>query len=136
MLVPVVPATAFVPDGEQWSIGLNGDYEAFAFGLTYAKLNSDTSTFGEFDADNLLIGASFTFDAWSVGGIYGKILNGEGALEDLDGDNSYELSAQYDLGGGASINGGVRRTYNIIGLAGDEAGDSAWIGDFGIKMAF
>ena len=50
--------------------------------------------------------------------------------------DSYELSAQYDLGGGASINGGVRRTYNIIGLDGDEAGDSAWIGDFGIKMAF
>jgi len=136
VLVPVVPETAFVPDGEQWSLGLNGDFEAFAFGLTYAKLDSDTSSLGEFDADNLLIGASFTFDAWSVGAVYGKILNAEGQLEDLDGDDSYELSAQYDLGGGASINGAVRRTYNIIGLAGDEDGDSAWIGDFGIKMAF
>jgi outer membrane protein OmpU len=136
VLVPVAPVDAVIPDGEQWSIGLNGDYEAFAFGLTYAKLNSDTATVGEFDADNLLIGASFTFDAWSVGGVYGKILNAEGALEDLDGDDSYELSAQYDLGGGASINGAVRRTYNIIGLDGDADGDSAWIGDFGIKMAF
>ena len=31
----------------------------------------------------------------------------------LDGDDCYELSAQYDLGGGAALMGGVRRTYNL-----------------------
>ena len=56
-----------------------GDYEAFAFGLTYVKLTSDTADDGKVEADNLLVGASFTFDAWSVGAFYGNILNAEGA---------------------------------------------------------
>jgi outer membrane protein OmpU len=123
------------PDGEQWSVGVNAEYDAFAFGVTYTKLDSDTTELGEFDADNLLLGASFTFDAWSAGLVYGKMLNAEGALDEIDGDDSYMLTAQYDLGGGASINGGVRRTYNIPEL-GDGDGDSAWIGDFGIAMNF
>ena len=131
----MVDAAEF-PDGEQWSVGLKGTYDAFGFGLTYAKLNSDTTDVGEFDADNLLVGASFGWDNFAVGLVYGKILSADGELEELDGDDSYELSAQYDLGGGATVNGGVRRTYDIVGLGDDEDGDSAWIGDFGITMAF
>jgi outer membrane protein OmpU len=135
-VIVVATAGQEVPNGETWSIGLNGDYEAFSFGLTYIKLNSDTTTFGEFDADNLLVGASFGWDAWAVGATYGKILSAEGDLSELDGDDSFEISAQYDLGGGATINGGVRRTYDIVGIGTEEGGDPAWIGDFGIKMAF
>ena len=67
---------------------------------------------------------------------YGKILNAEGDARGPRRRRLLRLSAQYDLGGGASINGGVRRTYDLIGLGGDEADDSAWIADFGIKMAF
>ena len=134
-LVTVVDATDF-PDGEQWSVGLKGTYTTFGFGLTYAKLNSNTTDAGEFDADNLLVGASVGWENFAVGFVYGKILSASGELEELDGDNSYELSAQYDLGGGATVNGGVRRTYNIVGIGDDEGGNSAWIGDFGISMAF
>ena len=54
---------------------------------------------------------------------------------DLDGADSYELSASYDLGGGASVMGGVRHTYSTVDL-GDDDPDSTWIGDFGISMAF
>ena len=127
-----------VPDGEQWSIGLGADYDAFAFGVTYINLNSNTASAGKVEADNLLVGASYTFDAWSVGAVYGKILSadGEGAwadFETLDGSDSFELSAQYDLGGGATLNGGVRRTYDLIGTVDD---DAAWVGDFGIAMSF
>jgi outer membrane protein OmpU len=135
-VVPGFEVETEFPDGETWSVGLNADYEAFAFGLTYIKLNSDTADIGEFDADNLLVGASFGWDAWSFGAVYGHILNAEGALEELDGDNSWEVSAQYDLGGGATINGGVRQTYDIIGLGDDDDGDQATVADFGIKMAF
>jgi outer membrane protein OmpU len=134
-LQTLVDAEQF-PDGEQWSVGLKGTYDAFGFGLTYTKLNSDTSDIGEFDADNLLIGASFGWDAWSFGAVYGKILSAEGELSALDGDDSFELSAQYDLGGGATVNFGARRTYDIVGLGTDEDGEAAWIGDFGISMAF
>ena len=129
------PVDSVFPDGEQWSVGLGAEYASFGFGLTYMKLDSDTTDLGEFDADNLLVGASYTYDAWSFGAVYGKILSAEGELADIDGQDSYELSAQYDLGGGASINGGVRRTYPLQEPDGTD-GDAAWIGDFGISMAF
>ncbi len=123
------------PKGEQWSFGLNADYDAFAFGATYIALNSDTSGVDEWDSNSLLLGAAFTFDAWSVGLNYGKILDASGTLEPLDGHDSYEISAAYDLGGGASLNGGIRRTYALFDSDGNET-DAAYIGDFGITMAF
>ena len=50
------------------------------------------------------------------------------------------MSAQYDLGGGATVNGGVRQTYDTLCLGDDDddddCGDSATVADFGIKMAF
>jgi outer membrane protein OmpU len=136
VVVPGVSVELPIPDGEQWSLGLKGDYDAFAFGITYANLDATSDTLGDYTADNLLLGASFTFDAWSVGAVYGKILSAEGNLESIDGDDSYELSAQYDLGGGATLNGGVRRTYSIGFDDDGSAAESAWIGDFGISMAF
>ncbi len=135
-VVPGADVENQVPDGEQWSVGLKGTYDAFGFGLTYAKLSSDTTDDGKFEADNLLLGASFGWDNFAVGLVYGKILSADGVLEELDGDDSFELSAQYDLGGGATVNFGARRTYDIVGLGSDEGGDAAWIGDFGISMAF
>jgi outer membrane protein OmpU len=134
-VVPGAPIETEVPSGEQWSVGLKGTYDAFGFGLTYAKLTSDTTEDGKFEADNLLLGASFGWDNFAVGLVYGKILSADGPLSDLDGDDNFELSAQYDLGGGATVNFGARRTYDLVGL-GDDDGDPAWIGDFGISMAF
>lgn len=135
-VVPGAAVDSEIPAGEQWSVGLGATYGDFGFGATYAKITSDTTDDGDFEADNLLLGASFGMDAWSFGAVYGKILNADGILVDLDGDDSFELSAAYDLGGGASVMGGVRRTYNIVGLGEDTSGESAWIGDFGISMAF
>ena len=119
-------------------MGLKGTYESFGFGLTYAKLNSDTDgRSATFEADNLLVGASF-----GLGRLRGRPRLRQDPERQrrpratIDGDDSYELSAAYDLGGGASVMGGVRRTYDIVGLGEDEEGDSAWIGDFGISMAF
>jgi predicted porin len=95
----------------------------------------DPATGAKYKAGNLLLGAAFAWDAWSVGLVYGKILDASGALESIDGQDSYEVSAQYDLGGGASINGGIRRTYGLFDADGNEV-DSAYIGDFGVMMNF
>ena len=70
--------TIEVPDGEQWSVGLQAEYEAFAFGVTYTKLNSNSDGDGEAEADDLLVGASYTFDAFSVGAFWGKVLERRG----------------------------------------------------------
>jgi len=136
VIVPGADVENVVPNGEQWSVGVGADYDAFAFGVTYINLNSDETAFGKAEADNLLVGATYTFDAFSVGLNYGKILSASGLLEDLDGDDSYELSAMYDLGGGASLNGGVRKTYSLGTNEDGSDADGGWIGDFGIKMSF
>jgi outer membrane protein OmpU len=126
-----------IPAGHQWSAGLLADYDVIALGMTYTLLDTDRdpATGAKYRAGNLLLGAAFAWDAWSVGLVYGKILDASGALESIDGQDSYEVSAQYDLGGGASINGGIRRTYGLFDADGNEV-DSAYIGDFGVMMNF
>jgi len=137
VVVPGAEIVSEIPSGDQWSVGLKGDFDAFAFGATYTSVSTDDNAAGEaFKADNLLLGASFTFDAWSVGAVYGKILNGEELAESIDGSDSYELSAQYDLGGGAALMGGVRRTYNLGENEDGSEADATYIGDFGISMSF
>ena len=67
----------------------------------------------------------------------GKILNADGVARGRDGDNAYGLTAQYDLGGGASVNSGVApdlRRRSASATTDDD--DSASVGDFGISMAF
>jgi len=133
-VVDGLPIQFEVGNGEQWSAGLKGTYDAFGFGLTYVKINSDTASFGKQEVDNILVGASFGWDAFAVGGFYGNILSAEGTgLDDIDGDDAFGLTAQYDLGGGATVNGGVAYTYGGVGEDGE---DQATIADFGIKMAF
>jgi outer membrane protein OmpU len=121
--VPFVTGTDSAPAGHQWSAGIKGDYDAFGFGLTYVNIEGDQDA----KIEQILVGGSFGWDAFSVGAFYGNILNAEGpgSLADFDGDDTYEISAQYDLGGGATVNTGYRRTY-----------DESDVADFGIKMAF
>ena len=72
------PVGVTFPAGDQWSVGLKGEYDAFSFGVTYTALNSDSEDLGQADADNLLIGAAYSFGNVSVGAYYGKILNANG----------------------------------------------------------
>ena len=136
LVVPATEVGELIPGGEQWSVGLAADYERYAFGATWTKVTSDTDDFGRFEATDLLVGASVTIDAYSVGAFYGKVLSAEGspAFEVLDGDDGYGLTAQYDLGGGATLNGGIANTY-AAGEFGTDGG-SATIADFGISLNF
>jgi predicted porin len=105
-------------------------------------LNADGDVFEDADG-NKSYGLTGQYDLGGGATVNAGIANvdgfsglADGVLEELDGDDSFELSAQYDLGGGATVNFGARRTYDIVGLGSDEGGDAAWIGDFGISMAF
>ncbi|MFT3975341.1 MAG: porin [Amaricoccus sp.] len=124
-------------DGKQWSAGLKAEYENFSFGATYVNADMDSTVAGSGDPkfQSLLVGGSFGFDAFTLGAFYGNILKAEGTLldssgtaidlSDVDGDDTFAVTGQYDLGGGATVNGGVGQDYN---------GDT--VGDFGITMAF
>lgn len=125
-----------VPAGEQWSVGLGGEYERFSFGVTYTKVTSDTEASGRLQAEDLLVGASVTSGAYAVGAFYGKVLSAGGSpgLDLLDRDDGYGLTAQFDLGGGATLNGGIANTYGAGEFG--AGGSSATIADFGISLNF
>ena len=129
-----MPVETVVPDGEQWSVGLKGAYETFSFGVTYIRLNSDGGDDGTAEAEEVLLGGSYSFDAISVGAFWAKVLSADGPDDFgiLDGDDAYGLTAQYDLGGGATVNGGIANSYSISST--DD--ESATIADFGISMQF
>jgi len=137
----VVPTAAIdedVSSGTQWSVGLTGDYEAFGVGVTYSNAEAD-------DADTafqtLGIGATAGFDLFTVGAYWHNILSAEGQLEGFDGQSSYGLTAEYDLGGGAVLAGGVVRTFGRDELFQDgnlinTDDDAETVADFGIRMSF
>lgn len=112
--------------GKQYSAGLNAEFEQFGFGAVYTKAESD----GDDEFETLSVGGSYGFDAFTVGAFYHTFLSG-GDL--VDGDDAYALTAKYDLGGGASVNGGVGRAW---GNDDDDNNDGRTVADFGIKMAF
>jgi outer membrane protein OmpU len=130
------PVSVDVPSGEQWSVGAKATYDAFGFGATWTKVDGDDDDSSS--AQSLLFGASFGWDAWAVGAFYQEILNAEGLVESRDGDKAYGLTAQYDLGGGATINTGIAQLEGVSGLGSEDLDndDSATVADFGISMAF
>jgi outer membrane protein OmpU len=136
LVVPATEVGEIIPGGEQWSVGLAADYERFSFGATWTKVTSDSDDFGRFEATDLLVGASVTIDAYSVGAFYGKVLSADGspAFDLLDGDDGYGLTAQVDLGGGVTVNGGIANTYAASEFDTDDG--SATIADFGISLNF
>lgn len=127
-VVEVTGPGVSVGGGKQMSAGLNGEFEQFAFGVVYTKNDGDDGD----DFDTLSVGGSYGFDAFTVGAFYHTFLKGDGIYDTVDGDDAYGLTAKYDLGGGATVNGGVGRGW---GGDGDD-NDARTVADFGIKMAF
>jgi hypothetical protein len=85
-----------------------------------------------------VLGASVGLGEWSFGAVYGTFLRGEGDLDEFDGEQAFGIYGQYDLGGGASVNGGIVRTYRQALRQADDSLelDNTVIGDFGIVLAF
>ena len=112
-----------VGDGYQWSLGAKATYGAIGFGATYTNAQIDNS---DNDLQTLLVGVSYEFGDYAVGGYYGNLLSRGGEASVGGGGNeTYQISGQYDLGGGATVNGAIGQDYNENTVA-----------DFGIKMAF
>lgn len=127
-----------VPGGAQWTAGLSGRLGRYQAGVVYMDVSADDS-----DLEVLLVGGSAEFGAWRVGAFYSNVLTARrGPVAAFDGLDAYGASAQYDLGGGASVNGGVSRTYgrNAYGTPGDAdyLGEvtQTTVADFGISMQF
>ncbi|WP_424927459.1 porin [Amaricoccus tamworthensis] len=106
-----------VADGEQVSATVGAAFGNFALGVVWQNADSDDAEY-----ETVHVGGTAGFGAFTVGAWYVN------AIENLDineEDDSMGLSAEYDLGGGASVKGGVGQNF---------AGST--IGDFGISMSF
>jgi outer membrane protein OmpU len=117
--------------GEQWSVGAGADLDAFSGKVIWTQISADDT---DAEAQELLIGLGFGFDAWSVDGYYAQIISASDALGDegaVDGLQSYGVGVTYDLGGGARVEGGVASVWDL-----GAADDGFMVADFGIGMAF
>ncbi len=128
-----------VPDGDEWSASLRGRFGDFRAGIGYAAIRA--GDLGELDV--VSGGLGYTRGAWSVYGYYASVLSGDKLFgEAYDGEDSYGASLQYDLGGGATVNMGVVRSYGADAVGAPEdaqfapAVDAVTIADFGISMTF
>jgi outer membrane protein OmpU len=118
--------------GEQFSVSGSLGYNNYSLGVVYS--NAKLKQGSDAKLETIAVGGTAGFDAFTVGAYYSTLLtlkdndgNKVSEANDTigDGSSSYGVTASYDLGGGASVNGGVVQTYN----------DNTR-GDFGIKMAF
>lgn len=109
-----------VGGGEQYSAMLGFGFFGADMNVIYTKIDAD-----EAEYNTIGVGADYTFDAVTVGAFYRQVADSDDVLADLDGDDVYGVSAQYDLGGGAAVRGGIVQDYQ------DDV-----IGDFGIYMSF
>jgi len=123
--VPGLEEQFTVPGGEMYSGVIGGTFGDFGANVIYTSADSDSSSF-----QTLGIGGTFGFGDYDIGAFYNNIIEADGGLSTFDSADAYGLTAQYDLGGGASVNGGVVNTY------GNDDVDSATVADFGIKMSF
>lgn len=128
-----------IPKGEQWSASANGSWENFGLGVvwTQAKSKSNSSVEGA-KFSTIGVGGTFGWEALTVGAYYVNIYDAGDGLEAFDGEDTYGLTAAYDLGGGAQVATGIATTFgrgsDINPNRGDRSGET--VADFGIKMSF
>lgn len=111
-------------DGEEYSAMLGFGFLGADMNVIYNKVDPD----GGLERETLGVGAEYAFDAFAVGAFYRNTLsasNDDGETAEIDGDDAFGLTAEYDLGGGATLNGGIVSDYQ------DDI-----VADFGVNMSF
>ncbi|WP_343080190.1 porin [Ostreiculturibacter nitratireducens] len=109
----------------QWIIGADASFGDVTGKVRFARYDEDG-----FDGimDQLSLSVDYTMGATTVTGYYANFRGGDG-YSGLDAD-FYGVGASYDLGGGASLKGGVVRV-DDPGIAVEETR-----GDFGVSFTF
>lgn len=103
---------------EQYSAGIGGGFAGFTGNVVYTNTRG-----GGLETIGAGLGTTFAdigFDAY-----YNRAIGGALAGLGSDGDDAYGLGMNFDLGGGASLRGGVVRTYQSTTAA-----------DLGIQLTF
>ena len=139
VVIPAAAVSRTIPKGEQWSASGGMTYGDFGLGLVWTQADSKSNSSVEGAKFSTVgLGGTWGWDAFTVGAYYVNVYSADGALESFDGEDTYGLTAAYDLGGGAQVAGGIATTFgrgsDINPNRGDRSGDT--VADFGIKMSF
>ncbi|PZX58668.1 porin [Cereibacter changlensis] len=116
----------FDGDAEVATIAAGGTFGAFGIAALYADGKIDNNDTGaDYDVKSYGLRGTYSMDAFTFVAAYSKA-----DMEDFADDQEiYGLAAAYDLGGGASLAGGIARS-----KAADA--DRETVADFGITMSF
>ena len=146
----VIPAVPGLPTSNTYSVGVKYSTDAYTVGLGY-----ETADIAGTSVDHVIVGGSATFSGVNVKVTYGMAdlggadfsqsavsasysMDGLGltayykqaGIDGFGGDmKAYGLGASYDLGGGASVVGGIASSK--VG-----AGASTTVADFGLSFSF
>jgi outer membrane protein OmpU len=151
--VPPTPGeTPFLADNiEQFSAMVEGSFAGISAKVTYTDASAgsiapgDVAAFpaglpGDDEFTTYGVGLGYSFGMIGVTGYYHKVDSAGGRLAPLDGADAYGAGFTYDLGGGATLAGGVARTFGRPFISDVATGatdvESATVADFGIRMAF
>jgi len=115
-------------DASQWAAGVQGTFGGFNAQVNYTVAEVD----GEDDLETAGAGIGTELGMFGVNAFYIRYLENPGGDDD---DEAYGVDMTVDLGGGASIKGGVVRTPGLF-LDDEGDADNEIIGDFGISLAF
>jgi outer membrane protein OmpU len=115
---------------DQWAVGLRGGFMGFTGNVAY--LDTD----GPAGFREIGVGLGTTIADIGLNGFYRRALSGA-----VDGRDAYGVGFTYNLGGGASLRGGVARVYDgglqaVPDAGRNYQGDRVTAGDFGIQMSF
>ena len=79
-------STTEVPEGEQWSAAVTGDWENFGLGVVWTQADSKSNDFVDGAKFGTIgVGGTFGWDAFTVGAYYVNIYEGSDRLESYDG---------------------------------------------------
>ena len=133
---------------DTYAIGVRYAADGYAVGLGY-----ETETLGGVDVDHIILGGSATFSNITVKAVYGRASVGAVDLDQYQLSATYSMDAlgltayyanneitnveatgigaSYDLGGGASVVGGIVNAKPAIG-----GGASTTLADVGVSFSF
>lgn len=129
--IPAAPA--FSIDVDQVILGADATFGAVTVKARYGRGNVDNGSVAYADFDQYALSATYKADALSVTGFASKrewTLAGGANLRTVD---AIGLGAAYDLGGGASVRGGIVQQEVLVG-AGPAVKDTAF--DLGLAFKF
>ena len=137
--IPGADSSITIPSGEQWSASAGGTYGNFGLGVVWTQADSDSNRFVDGASFSTIgVGGTFGWEAFTVGAYYVSIYDAGDRLSAFDGEDTYGLTAAYDLGGGAQVATGIATTFgrgsDINPNRGERSGET--VADFGIKMSF